>query len=770
MIPQRVTLSWLRQIARSMYNGLRRVIQQSTAWVAIPIGLGLFGMFIMLLIHQLILWEIFGEIPAASDMRPMKINASTEVYTIDGKLIGKYYVQDRVPVSRDEVADCLVNALIATEDVRFYEHSGIDFRSLGRVFFKTLLLQEKSAGGGSTLTMQLAKNLYPRWELGWFTLPVNKLREMILAERLEAVFGKEEILMGYLNSVSFGENSFGIEVASQRYFHVSAANLQVEQAAVLVGMLKGTSSYNPRTYPDRARNRRNVVFHQMHKNGYLHASEIDSLLDKPLDLNFHYATHHDGLAPYFMAYLRQYLKTWFKEHPRRDGKGWNLYTDGLRIITPMHSKLQGYAQHALRQEMERIQKNFSRDWGSRNYERVFGQTLNRRLSHTPSYRRFKQKGYEDEEIDSLLRLPAKRMMFGWDGPEEMEISLIDSILYSETLLQAGVLAIDPGSGHIKAWVGGLDHRFYQYDHVTSRRQTGSVFKPLVYATALESGMPPCEYTPNEKVVFSDYNDWTPENSDNSYGGEYSMRGALTNSVNVVAVNLIMEVGAGKVVDLAGRLGLKGDIPSVPSIALGTAEASLFEMLGAYASFFNGGFSVSPVPILRIEDSNGSLIWDAASEQRLDPVIEPTTAKTMTYMMRNVVDHGTGRGVRSRYGLRNEIAGKTGTTQSQTDGWFIGATPDLLAGVWVGANDPSIHFRSMARGQGAATALPIWGQFMKRVLADEEFREMGKSHFVQLTEEEQAELDCEDLWFPVAMSEFKEWYQEQKRKDSLFQVQ
>ena len=769
LIPQRITGTWLKHLSRRAYRGLGDAMRK-VPWLAAPLGLLGFGLSLVLILHQAVLWGAFGQLPEAEEMLPLDLPTASSVYTVDGKLLGRFFLEERVPVTRAEVADCLVEALIATEDVRFLDHGGVDYRSLGRVLVKNVILGDHNAGGGSTLTMQLAKNLYPRWELGLWTLPVNKLREIILAQRLEQVFSKEEILMAYLNTVPFGENAFGIEMAAQRFFHIPASELQPEQAAVLVGLLKAPSYYNPRQHPGRALQRRNVVLRQMHKDGRLAGIERDSLRQKPLVLNFYYPDHHDGLAPYFMAYLRQYLARWLQAHPRADGRPWNLYTDGLRIVTPIHSRMQGYAQEAVHEEMQRIQQNFDRDWGQRGKQRAFGQLIGRKMKRLPAYRRLEEQGHHAATIDSLLRVPKPMTFFGWDSLRTEEMSVYDSLFYCETLMQTGFMALDPHSGHIRAWVGGIDHRFFQYDHVTSRRQTGSVFKPLVYAAALQQGMAPCEYIPNEKVVFSEYGDWAPENADRSYGGEYSMQGALTQSVNVVAVNLVMEVGPQQVVTLARQLGLNEDIPAVPSIALGAAEASLQEMLGAYAAFFNGGTGIRPMPVLRVEDRSGGLIWDANAQARFESVLTPSTATTMTYMMRNVVNRGTARGLRSRYGLRNEMAGKTGTTQAQTDGWFLGATPDLLAGAWVGANDPAIHFRSMARGQGAATALPIWGRFMQKLLRDEEFAALRNSRFQQLSAAQLEQMNCDDLWFPLKQSEFKTWYAEQRRKDSLMQAQ
>ena len=765
MIPERVTWPWLKSLASQTYRALKRLIK-AKPWLSLPLAAISCALLHLMLLQQAMVWGAWGPLPAVEELRPIGVPSASQVYSIDGQVLGLYYLEERLPVSLEEVSPHLVKALIATEDVRFYEHQGVDWWSMGRAFIKGFLLQEEAAGGGSTLTMQLAKNLYPRQDFGWFTLPLNKLREMILAQRLEKALGKNEILIAYLNTVAFGENAFGIESAARRYFGHPAQQLSPTEAALLVGLLKGTTYYNPRQHPDRALGRRNVVLEQMHKDLVFSRWTADSLKRLPLNLNFSQKNHHDGPAPYFLAYLRQQVESLLAEVPHPEGRAWNVYTDGLRLITPIHSRMQAYANEALQTQMKRVQENFDKDWQGINPHRAFKKTLQRQIRKSQLYLSLKRAGKDQIYIDSMMQVPKPVQVFTWEGPQIREMSTLDSVLYSEMMLQAGFMAMDPRSGHIRAWVGGIDHHFYQYDHVTSRRQTGSVFKPFVYATALENGMAPCEYIPNDQVVFQEYGDWSPKNSDHSYGGEYSMRGALTQSVNVVAVNLLMEVGADKVVDLGQKLGLNPDIPAVPSIALGAAEASLYEMLGAYASFFNGGQAIRPQPLLRIEDAQGRILLDLGQNLGMGAVLRPETAQMMTHMMRNVVERGTARRLRSRYGLKHHIAGKTGTTQSQTDGWFLGSTPDLLAGAWVGANDQGIHFRTLARGQGAATALPIWGDFMRRLSKDEEFAGLTQSKFPVPSSQLRKAMDCDDLAFPLAMSEFKAWWQEKKRLDSI----
>ena len=608
--------------------------------------------------------------------------------------------------------------------------------------------------------------MYPRQDYGIFSLPINKVKETLIAKRIEEVYTKDQILTHYLNTVSFGENAFGIAVASDRFFGVAPQDLKPEESAVLVGMLKAPTSYNPRRNKPRSKQRRNVVLAQMEKYGYLRTAQKDSITTLPLELRYSRKTHHDGIAPYFREYLRQYLTQWCKTHPKGDGTYWNLYTDGLKIYTPLHAGLQRHAEAAVDSIMQRIQRNFERDWRWFPKQKLSPQLIEQLVRQSHRYQSLVNSGYTEQEIDSIFRTPIPTLCFDWERDTLLEISPLDSIIRTATQIQTGLLAMDPGSGAIRAWVGGIDHSYFQYDHVLARRQSGSAFKPIVFATALESGISPCEYIPNDKVVFERWDNWTPQNADFQYGGEYSMQGALTYSVNVASVNLHMKVGMNKVVQMGKELGIQSELPVVPSLALGTAEVSLLDMLSVYNTFVNGGFRSNPIPFLRIEDAHGNIL-DENSEQFIqDPILSPSTAMTMNQMLQNVVNQGTGRSLRRRYKFRNDIAGKTGTTQSQTDGWFIGATPGLSAGVWVGADDQRVHFRTMAMGQGASTALPLWAEFMRRVLKDPDFTYLKDMEFPLPSHQVTTALDCEHLWFPLAMSEFKAWWEANNPQDSV----
>ncbi|MEZ4851612.1 MAG: penicillin-binding transpeptidase domain-containing protein [Bacteroidia bacterium] len=531
----------------------------------------------------------------------------------------------------------------------------------------------------------------------------------------------------------------------------------------MVGILKAATTYNPRLHPEASLNRRNVVLGQMERYDYITKKEKEYLSKLPLQLNYSLRTHNNGLAPYFREYLRKDLTHWCKQTFKPDGSNYNLYTDGLKIYTTIHSRMQQYAESSVASHLASVQKVFNNHWKWRDKYKATGTLFEESMRNSHRFRSLKERGYTDAEIDSIFRVPVEMDIFSWEGPQHVQMSPWDSIIQSEFTLHAGFIAVDPTNGHVRAWVGGINHHFYQFDHVTCLRQTGSVFKPLVYATALEAGESPCQFISNEKTSFAAYNNWTPRNSDNVYGGEYSMEGALTHSVNVVSVNLMMKVGVKNVINLARNLGIENPLPEVPSLALGTGEVSLKDMVGVYSAFANGGRRTIPSYILRIEDQDGQILIENSAVTQ-PQVMSKNTADMVTYMLKSVVDRGTARGLRTRYGLRNDIAGKTGTSQAQADGWFIGATPDLVAGAWVGADDQRVHFQSLAMGQGSVTALPIVGQFLKQTYQDSDFSYMRKNPFAFPSKDIAAQLDCDEFWFPLSMSEFKEWWNQQQEKE------
>lgn len=708
---------------------------------------------------------LWSSLPDQDSLRDIDNPIASEVYSIDGKLLGKYFIENRTNVSYDALSPHLVNALIATEDHRFFSHDGVDQLSLGRVVVKSILLQKESAGGGSTISQQLAKNLFPRQDLGFFSLPVNKVREMIIARRLERIYSKEEIIAFYLNTVAFADNAFGIEVAAQRYFNQTAAALQPEEAATLIGMLKAPTYYNPRRHAGRAQERRNLVIAQMRKHNYIDQSTQDTLSSKAITLDYTPLGHHHGLAPYFREMLRGELQTWCSTQKKPNGETLNLYTDGLKIFTTIHSGMQKTAENVVAEHMKGLQKAFDRHWKWGKKSKTVRALVKRDRKRSARYQQLGADSLRKAQIDSIFATNRPMDIFSWNQSID-SLSPNDSILHQLFQLHAGLIAMDPINGHIRAWVGGIDHHHYQLDHVKTHRQAGSIFKPIVYAAALEEGFSPCEYISNEQVTFENYNDWTPRNSDNEYGGEYSMQGALARSVNVVAVNLIMETGPQSVADLGNAMGISTKLPPYPALALGAADVSLLDMSRVYATIANSGLSTQPSFLLRVEDRHNNLLREESGNQSSQQVLQPKTAHLLTEMLRSVIDHGTARAMQTKYGLGKHIAGKTGTSQNQADGWFVGMTPGLVAAAWVGAEDPAIHFRTLAEGQGARTALPLVGGFMQKVFASEEFSYLKELTFPPLDAELKAELDCEEFWFPLKMSEFKEWWQEKTRRDSI----
>ncbi len=680
----------------------------------------------------LVIAGVFGPIPTEEELRSIQNPIASEVYTVDSLLMGKYYLQNRQDLRPDEISPTLVATLIATEDARFYDPMGIDLRSLFRVLFKSILLGDRSSGGGSTISQQLVKNLYPRGDYGFLRMPVNKIREMTVALTLERMYSKQEILALYLNTVPFGENTFGIKSASQRFFNKNPKDLATEEGALLVGMLKATNYYNPQRHTERAMSRRNVVLQQMGKNGILAPQMLDSLQNLPVQLDYTPLTHNTGAAPYFRERLRIELEQWCRKVSKARGQEYNLYTDGLKIYTTIHSRLQTHAKHAVDHTMKSLQQTFNAHWENRTmWTPHLEQELLRR--HLEAY------GPANPPDSSLRR--AK--LFTWEGVKEAEVTLLDSLKHYMEFLQAGLVALDVETGAVRAWVGGINHTHFKYDHVTAARQVGSTFKPLVYLAALEEGMSPCDFVENDSVVYSDYDDWTPRNADREYGGHYSLKGALTNSINTVSVKLLLRTGISTVHTLARKAGIEAGLPSVPSLALGTADISLLEITEAYQAIANRGVHREPFYLLRIEDRNGRELYVREHEDEEDPAFSELNADRMICMLQNVVDSGTARGARRRLGARPAIAGKTGTTQNHTDGWFIGFTPRLVAGVWVGGDFQNVRFRTLQHGQGAATALPVWTDFMGRVYDDPEFKTM-KSDTFTIDPEVRQDLECPDF--------------------------
>lgn len=700
-------------------------------------------LFLLFVILLLVVWI---ETPWSSELRNIRNQVASEVYSADSVLLGRYYIQDRTEVEYEAIAPAVMEALIATEDARFYQHEGVDYRSLGRVIVKSIIQQDESSGGGSTLTQQLAKNLYPRKNYWFFSMLINKMREFRTAIKLEDIYSKEEIITLYLNTVPFADNVYGIEAAADRFYSVKAKDLTIDQAAVLVGMLKATHNYNPRLFPDRSLNRRNVVLNQMVKYEYLKKPKADSLKKLPLELEYNKISHHQGLAPYFREYLKAELLTWCKNNEKEDGEPYNLYTDGLKIYTTIDSKLQAYAEIAVTKQMTETQRIFFNHWGKDKPWKGKEEVLEQAIHRAPRYLKLKEKGMSEDEIMIELQKPLPMKLFTWQGVEEKTVSPIDSIIHHLQYLSVGLLAMEPSTGALKAWVGGIDHDFYQYDHVNlnTKRQVGSIFKPIVYAMALEEGIEPCGLISASQQTYIDKEGekWTPRNSQVDYQVEYSMRGALAYSVNTVSVKLIQMAGVGKTMELAKAMGIKSEMPDVPSIALGASSISLMEMTTVYSCFANGGVTTTPYYIDAIYDLDGKVYNNFKPEGSGKRVFSEETAGLIIALMKGVVNEGTAGRLRYQYDVYNDVAGKTGTTQSNADGWFMAATPNLVVGTWVGADDPRIRFRRTDLGQGSATALPITGVFLKQINSDPMFKDITSAKFPAPTSEMYKKLDCD----------------------------
>ncbi|MBA9075407.1 penicillin-binding protein 1A [Rufibacter quisquiliarum] len=739
---EKLTLTYWRKLDK---KGWLRVIGKTAAA----------GFLVFFLFYLSVYFGLFGWLPTKRQLKAVQNSMPSEVYTADSVLIGRFFIQDRTNIKYDQIAEPVVQALVATEDARFYEHNGVDYQSLGRVFIKSLLLQEENSGGGSTLSQQLAKNLFPRKNLGFLSMPVNKMREIILAKRFEAVYNKQEVLELYLNTVPMGGNVYGIESAARRFFNTSADSLKIEEAAVLIGLLKGTTSYHPKLYPERSKQRRNVVLAQMAKYGYLTPAQKDSLQQLPLKLAYNVYSHNSGLATYFREHLREELTRWASQQEKPDGEKYNLYSDGLRIYTTLDSRAQRHAEAALKQRMYALQLAFDKHWGRKLPWSGQPDILKAAKERSLRYKRLKAAGKSDREIDEAFNTPRKMSIFRYSGAVTKTLSPLDSIRHHLRYLQAGFIAMEPETGYIKAWVGGMNHTHFKYDHVRSKRQVGSTFKPIVYAAALERGISPCSYFPNDRRVFPEFDNWSPRNADEKYGGAYSMQGALTHSVNTVAVNTALQVGLPSVISLAKNLGMKEEMKETPALALGTADASLLEMVTAYATFANGGYQVEPTYLLRLVDRQGRVLLDKTTPARGRQILSRQTVLLLRPMLQSVVEQGTGRRLRRDYRLNMDIAGKTGTTQSHADGWFIGFTPDLVAGAWVGGEDRRIRFRDLEQGGGANTALPIWGSFYELLVKDRDYRRYAYSRFSPLPPMLQSFLNCPPYQPPVVLAPVEE---------------
>ena len=699
------------------------------------------GFISVSLVFLLASWGVFGTLPTFEELENPEKNLATEVISSDGVTLGKYAFKNRTPVGFKDLPDNLVHALIATEDERFYEHSGIDFRGLARAIVKL-----GKGGGASTITQQLAKNLFNKGgSSSTLKRLTQKVKEYIVATKLERQYTKNEIIAMYLNTQGFLFNAIGIRSASRIYFGKEPKDLDVQESAILVAMLKNPRQFNPNREISKKKSltRRNVVFAQMAKNEFISQEEKDSLQNLPLKINFTPESHNDGLATYFREYLRGYLKKWVKNNPKPNGESYNINRDGLKIYVTLDSRMQQYAQEAVQEHMANLQsyffkeqqKNETAPFYDLEEEQIDG-IYNRARKRSDRYRRMKKNGYSVKQIDSAFNASTDMRVFSWNNQREVDtiMSPNDSITYYKSILRSGLLSIEPQTGHIKAWVGGINHKYFKYDHVEQgKRQVGSTFKPFVYATAINQlGLSPCEKFSNTpytipKGRFGIPKAWTPKNSGEKYGGEISLKDALAKSINVISARLIDMVTPENVVRLAKSAGIESRVPKSPSIALGSVELSLMEMTGAYATFANKGMRVEPNMLLRIEDKNGTVLADFTPETK--EVLSEESAYVVLELLKGVTTAGSGVRLRTSahyykdiitgfpYKFTNPIAGKTGTTQNHTDGWFMGVVPNLATGVWTGGEDRAVHFENIAEGQGATMSLPTWALFMKKVYAD-----------------------------------------------------
>ena len=708
------------------------------------------GILAIALLFLLASWDVFGEMPNHTVLENPKTNLATEIISSDGKTLGKFYFDDnRTPVGYDELTENLVNALIATEDTRYLEHSGIDARGTLRAILKP------GSGGASTISQQLAKQLFHGEGSRNIVMRVlQKAKEWIIATRLERQYTKEEIIAQYFNIYDFGNNGDGIRSASNIYFDKEPKDLSIKESAMLVGMFKNSSLYNPRTNPVGVKNRRNVVLLQMHKYGYITEEVKDSLQKTALDLRYSPQSHRDGTATYFREYLRSWMKDWTNDKANRkpDGKKYNINSDGLKVFVTIDSRMQKYAETAVNRHMPRLQAAFdNQNTPKKNPTAPFLELtkdevedlLKKGMRRGERWRILKKQGKSNKEIEASFEEPIKMTVFKWVDGKASEVDTImkpiDSMRYYKSFLRTGMMSMDPQTGHVKAWVGGMNYRHFQYDMVKQgKRQVGSTFKPFVYATAMDQlHMSPCDKLPLSQITieankYGNPEAWSPKNDDGNYGGDKTLTDALANSVNTITARLMDKVGPQPVADLARRLGITSNIPEVPSIALGTPDISVYEMVGAYSAFANQGVYTKPVMIERIEDKNGTVLYQFTPETR--DVLSAESAYVTVKLMEGVTQSGSGARLRRTwmpktgvypeiitgypYEFKNPIAGKTGTTQNQSDGWFMGMVPNLVTGVWVGAEDRAAHFKSITYGQGAAMALPIWGMYMKSCYEDE----------------------------------------------------
>lgn len=714
----------------------------------------LLALFLLII---LTIFGAFGPMPTTEELKNIETANATEIYTMDSVLLGKFYIENRTEISLENISPYVVTALLAVEDKRFFEHSGIDLMSWARAF-KGIATNSKGLGGGSTLSQQLAKNLYPRrkyWISG-LSIFLNKIRENVVSTKLENIYDKEELLTLYLNTVPFGGDRFGINVASKYFYNKKAKDLLPAESATLIGMLKATTALDPTRNPENSKKRRNLVLTRMLQNndfefnslslvtitekiklGKLSQEEYDKVIKLPVSAKKYNTDFTDGSGTYFREYLRTYvMKNILKDLTKEDGTSYNLYRDGLKIYTTLDSKMQEYGEESVAKHMNYLQGQFKKHWKGYPNSKPWGDDkwIDEQKVRSPRYEKLKESEYSDVEIDSIFNSKISMTVFDWKkggGDIDTTMSPLDSVKHYFLMLNTGFMTMNHKNGYIKAWVGGTNFKYFKYDHILGKRQVGSTFKPIVYAAAVKDSIKPCTYIRNAQVT---YGDWTPGNSDGNYGGWYSMIGGLTYSVNSIAAYLINKVGIQKTIDLAKAMGVTSDLPREFGISLGAADISLYDMMKVYGTIANNGLRPEPVTVLSIVDRSGKVIYSYEEEVKngkAGPKVQALSednAATISRMMRSVIDNGTGNKLRSQYVPDGEFSGKTGTTQNNSDGWFIAFNQELVTGCWVGAPSPAVRFRTMDLGQGSALALPIVGGFWYKLLRDKKFSKIALAKF------------------------------------------
>jgi penicillin-binding protein 1A len=670
-----------------------------------------------------------GNLRNRDELLNFKNATASLVLSEDGELLGKFFYENRTNISFDQIPKHLINALIATEDVRFYEHKGNDAKSFFRVLVKTILMSNRSAGGGSTITQQLAKNMFGRKRTGFMPVFTSKISEVIMARRLEKVFSKDEILTLYLNTVSFGENVYGIETASARFFNKSTGSLKIEESAVLIGMLKANTYYNPRLHPENAKTRRNVVLKQMEKYSYLKPEAADSLTKLPLVIDYR-KSGSAGAADYFLVQARNETDQILQRFSSVGGKELDPEKDGLIITTTLNFSLQKYAVQAFHEQLSVMQKRLNDQYQSPSGKRILEQVAGREMKRLNLEERAGETRFQE--------------IFDWKGTYSDSITVADSLKRSLTILHAGLMAMDPVEGGIKAWVGGIDFKTQPYDQILARRQLASVFKPVLYSAALEEGFEPCQYLDNDSITLSGIDDWSPENFDHSFGGKYSLSGALAHSMNIPTFSLFLEIGFERVDSMWREMGFSFTLDNTPSLSMGTAEASISEVAVAYSSFANGGYRISPWCVRSIKTQEGEVIYSNEMTQEKVRIMTEKSSLLMSAMLQKAIREGTGVSMNSVYGVDFPLAGKTGTSQDYSDAWFAAFNPKLVVVSRAGASSGAIHFNNGSYGSGSALALPLVALTLRKVKQDPSLREKLISGFPDLPPELADALDCPDF--------------------------